>query len=56
MPFVGQDRVLGAALGISLAVHGVLITGAAMGTKGAAEAVEARMRDSTAFVITPPFR
>lgn len=48
-----RERTIG-ELAVSFIVHGVLIAGAAMATKGAAETVRAIVEDTTSFLLKPP--
>ncbi len=48
-----RERTIG-ELAVSFIVHGVLIAGAAVATKGAAETVRAIVEDTTSFLLKPP--
>ncbi|MBA2292289.1 MAG: energy transducer TonB [Gemmatimonadales bacterium] len=48
-----RERTIG-ELVVSFVVHGVLIAGAAVATKGAAETVRAIVEDTTSFLLKPP--
>ena len=39
---------------VSVIVHGLVITGAVMATKGAAEVVRERLQDTTLVFLAPP--
>ncbi len=48
-----KERTIGEMV-VSVVVHGVLIVGATMATKGAAESVREIIEDTTSFMLKPP--